>query len=214
MTTIGVVGAGAMGRGICQWALEAGTHVVVFDAKVGAAQDARSFIADMLSRAVAKGKLTSINRDATISRLEVAESLANFAGADIVIEAIVEDIDVKRKLFGEVESIIPDDAILCTNTSSLSVTGCARDCRIPARVAGLHFFNPAPLMKVVEVIRGERTSPEVVNRLLAIIGKSQHKAIVCEDTPGLSSITPAGGFRPKACGSFRRASPTSPMLTA
>ena len=184
MTTIGVVGAGAMGRGICQWALEMGSHVIVFDAKPGAAQAARTFIADMLSRAVAKSKLRSIDRDAMISRLEVAAGLANFANADILIEAVVEDMDVKRKLFGEIESLVRDDAILCTNTSSLSITACARDCRIPARVAGLHFFNPAPLMKVVEVIRGERTSPEVVNRLLAIIRKSQHKPIVCEDTPG------------------------------
>lgn len=184
MTTIGVVGAGAMGRGICQWALEMGAQAIVFDAKPGSANEARTFILDMLSRAVAKGKLTAAGRDAMISSLEVADSLASFASADVVIEAIVEDIDVKRKLFGELESVVREDAILCTNTSSLSVTACARDCRSPARVVGLHFFNPAPLMKVVEVIRGERTSPDTVNRLLAIVGKSQHKPIVCEDTPG------------------------------
>src|SRR5260370_40392875 len=165
-TTIGVIGAGAMGRGICQWALEMGATVIGFDAKEGAAADARAFIADMLSRSVAKGRLGASNRDEMIARLRVANSPSAFADADFVVEAIIEDIDAKRSLFAELEHIIRDDCLLCTNTSSLSVTACARDCRLPARVAGLHFFNPAPLMRVVEVIRGERTSSEVVKKLL------------------------------------------------
>jgi 3-hydroxybutyryl-CoA dehydrogenase len=182
--TIGVIGAGAMGRGICQWAMESGAMVLAYDSVEGAAADARTFVVEMLSRSVAKGKLSAADRDAMLVRLVVVKSLSELVDADIVIEAIVEDIDAKRKLFAQLEGVVRDDAILCTNTSSLSITSCAGDCRNPTRVAGLHFFNPAPLMKVVEVIRGERTRSDVIDNLLDIIRETDHKAIVCGDTPG------------------------------
>ena len=140
--TIGVIGVGAMGRGICQWAVELGARVLGYDFREGAAADARTFVAEMLSRSVAKGKLSAAEREAMLAHFVVTEFLSEFVSADVVIEAIVEDIDVKRKLFAELEDVVSDDTILCTNTSSLSVTGCASDCRFPERVAGLHFSTP------------------------------------------------------------------------
>jgi 3-hydroxybutyryl-CoA dehydrogenase len=181
---IGVIGAGAMGRGICQWAAELGATVLVFDARPEAAEEALAFVGDMLKRAAAKGKLSSAASEEMLARLHVVRSIADFAEADLVVEAILEDIFAKRKLFAELEAVVRDDAILCTNTSSLSITGCANQCRIPSRVIGLHFFNPAPLMKVVEVIRGERTRQDVVDRVLEVVGRSAHRPIVCGDTPG------------------------------
>jgi 3-hydroxybutyryl-CoA dehydrogenase len=183
-TTIGVIGAGAMGRGICQWAAELGATVLVFDSRPDAAEDARAFVGDMLRRSTAKGKLTASACEEMLARLHVAGSIAHFADADIVVEAIVEDLGAKRRLFAELETVVGDDTILCTNTSSLSVTGCASQCRAPSRVIGLHFFNPAPLMKVVEVIRGERTRQDVVDRVLEVVSRSAHRPIVCGDTPG------------------------------
>jgi 3-hydroxybutyryl-CoA dehydrogenase len=182
--TIGVIGSGAMGRGICQWAVESGAVVLVFDSKEGASAGARAYIADIFERSVSKGRLTSGARDDMLGRLKIAQSLPDLADADFVIEAIVEDLAVKQRLFAELENIVVDNAIICTNTSSLSITGCASACRVPERVIGLHFFNPAPLMKVVEVVKGERTTPETTGRVVDFVRRTQHKPIVCDDTPG------------------------------
>jgi 3-hydroxybutyryl-CoA dehydrogenase len=181
---IGVVGAGVMGRGIIQWAAEAGSEVVAFDARPGAVEEAASFVAGLLSRSVAKGKRTEGEKARILGLITVASNLEDLAAAEIVIEAIAEDLEAKRSLFSSLEDLVGDEAILCTNTSSLSVTSCARGTRRPERIAGLHFFNPVPLMKVVEVVRGERTGLDVVDRLADFVGGSGHRPVLCSDTPG------------------------------
>jgi 3-hydroxybutyryl-CoA dehydrogenase len=181
---IGVVGAGAMGAGIVQWAAEAGHPVIAFDARPGAVAAATAKLADLLERGIAKGRTTAEAAAATLARITAAESLAAFAPADVVVEAIVEDLEAKRGLFRELEAIVRPDAVLATNTSSLSVTAVAAATAWPERVAGLHFFNPVPLMKVVEVIPGLRTAPAVGERLAALVAATGHRAVVCRDTPG------------------------------
>ena len=184
MKTIGIVGTGAMGRGIIQWALEAGASVLAFDARAGAAIEAVAFVGDLLKRAVAKGRMTEAACQDAMRRIQIAGSLGDLHATDMVVEAIVEDLEAKRSLFTELESVVRDDTVLCTNTSALSITSCARVCRHPGRVIGLHFFNPVPLMKVVEVIQGERTAPDVVDRVLGFIRQTAHHPVVCSDTPG------------------------------
>lgn len=184
MTKIGVIGTGAMGRGIMQWAAESGADVIAYDERVNGAEEARAFVVGMLDRAVAKNRMTGHERDSIAARIKVAESLRALASAEIVVEAIIEDIEAKQKIFLALEDVVEDDTILCTNTSSLSVTACAKHCRRPERVAGLHFFNPVPLMRVVEVIGGERTAPNTITRLLELVSRTKHHPIVCSDTPG------------------------------
>ncbi len=181
---IGVVGAGAMGAGIVQWAAEAGHTVIAFDARPGAVVAAKEKLADLFDRIVAKGRMTAEAAAAALARITPAETLADFARADVVIEAIVEDLEAKRGLFRDLEEIVRPDAVLATNTSSLSVTAVAAAARRPERVAGLHFFNPVPLMKVVEVIPGLRTAPAVTDGLAALVAATGHRAVTCRDTPG------------------------------
>jgi 3-hydroxybutyryl-CoA dehydrogenase len=183
-TTIGVVGAGAMGRGIAQWAATAGHRVILHDARDGAVAEARGFVDGILARSVEKGRMAGADRRAIIGRIVPAGSAADLAPAGIVVEAVIEDLAVKQAVFAELEGIVGDEAILCTNTSSLSVTACAAATRRPERVAGLHFFNPVPLMKVVEVVRGQRTSDAAVARLRALVATTEHHAVTCEDSPG------------------------------
>ena len=182
--TVGVVGTGTMGRGIIQWAAQAGCRVLGFDAQPGAAAKARDGVAGVLDGLMAKGRLTPDARDATVSNIAVANRLEDLAGADLVVEAIVERLDAKRDLFARLEAVVADPAILATNTSSLSVAAIAAGLRRPDRVAGLHFFNPVPLMKVVEVVRAARTDAQVVDRLAAFVAATGHRAVVCADTPG------------------------------
>src|SRR5262245_55083863 len=151
-----VVGCGAMGRGIAQLLAQAGLEVRLFDARVGVADAARSAIAADLDRLVQRGKLTGSEATALKARLRPVSSLSRAADATLVLEAVVEDLAVKRELLAEVEAIVGERAILATNTSSLSVTALAAACKRPERVAGFHFFNPAPVMKVVEVIAAVR----------------------------------------------------------
>ncbi|MFM1991825.1 MAG: putative 3-hydroxybutyryl-coa dehydrogenase oxidoreductase protein [Pseudomonadota bacterium] len=181
---VGVVGTGAMGRGIAQLFAQSGHAVRLFDAAPGAADSAKAAVADALGRQVDKGKLARDAFDATMGRMMPVAALADLAGCDLVIEAIVENLDVKKRLFAELEAIAGPDAILATNTSSLSVTAIAAACTAPARVAGYHFFNPVPLMKVVEVIRGARTSEATAETLVALTRRTGHAPVVAQDTPG------------------------------
>ena len=181
---IGVVGAGAMGRGIAQLFAQAGHAVSLFDTAPGAAQAAKASVADALGRQVDKGKLARDACDATLARMRPVDALADLAGCDLVIEAVVEHLDVKKRLFADLEALVAPDAILATNTSSLSVTAIAAACKAPGRVAGYHFFNPVPLMKVVEVIRGVRTEPAVAETLVALTRRTGHAPVVAQDTPG------------------------------
>ncbi|GHE22787.1 3-hydroxyacyl-CoA dehydrogenase [Halomonas urumqiensis] len=181
---LGLVGTGAMGRGIAQLAAQAGLEVMLHDARTGAVDEARDFIAGIWSRGVAKGRLSEDDQASYQSRLHEATELEDLAGCDIVVEAIVEDLDVKQDLFRRLEAVIADDAVLATNTSSLSVTAIASACRLPQRVIGFHFFNPVPLMKIVEVIPGLRTSREVVDHVDALGQAMGHFTARATDTPG------------------------------
>ena len=181
---IGVVGTGTMGRGIAQIAVTGGFRVKMFDAQAGAADAAREFVNRMIDRAAEKGRMSSGDASAATGRLQIAGALADLAGCGLVVEAIVENLEAKRALFQELEGIVSDDAILATNTSSLSVTRIAAACVRPERIAGYHFFNPVPLLKVVEVVAGELTAPEVVDALDAVARKCGHEPVRTRDTPG------------------------------
>lgn len=181
---VAVVGAGAMGRGIAQMAAQAGSNVLLFDAQPGAAETARTALLNTWQALVTKGKLDDGAAAALGARLAVAAQLADLAGCDLVVEAIVERLEVKQKVFGELETIVGPDTVLATNTSSLSVTAIAAGLKHPERFAGYHFFNPVPLMKVVEVIAGLKTAPAVCERLTAFARAFGHTPVNAQDTPG------------------------------
>jgi 3-hydroxybutyryl-CoA dehydrogenase len=178
--TLGVVGAGTMGRGIAQIAAAAGIEVRLADAREGAAEEARGFIAKMLGRQVEK-RLAADAR--AIERVRIADS-AGLAPCDLVVEAIVEDFSAKQRLFADLEPIVRPDTVLATNTSSLSVSAIAAACKRPERVAGWHFFNPVPLMKLVEVIPGQHTAEPVVEALQALALRMGHRPVRATDSPG------------------------------
>jgi 3-hydroxybutyryl-CoA dehydrogenase len=182
--TIAVVGAGLMGRGIAQIAAQAGFDVAIFDVKPDAAAEARRAIAATLATLAAKHKLTEDDAARATARISVVADLNELSRVDLVIEAIVERLDAKQALFAALEAIVGKQCILATNTSSLSVTAIAAACANPERVAGLHFFSPVPLMKLVEVIGGLLTAPQVVERLLAFGAALGHTPVRARDTPG------------------------------
>ena len=181
---IGIVGTGAMGRGIAQIAAQAGIRVLLFDALHGAANNARETVTGTLGKLADKGKISAEALAVATARLEVVARLDELASAHVVVEAIVENLDVKRTLFQQLEDIVAADCILATNTSSLSVTSIAAACKRPERVVGFHFFNPVPLMKIVEVIDGLLTAPWVAEALLALGRRMGHTAVAARDTPG------------------------------
>jgi len=181
---IGVIGAGTMGRGIIQLFAQAGYEVRCYDAAEGATRKAVDFVAEMIERAVARGRYSQADGAAIVARMSACERLEQLEGCELVIEAVVEDLAVKRDLFSALEDILADTAILASNTSSLMIADIAAGCRRPERVAGLHFFNPVPLMKVAEVIAAVRTSPATVAALQALIEHSGHRAVVAADQPG------------------------------
>ncbi len=181
---IGVVGSGAMGRGIAQLFAQCGIAVRLYDSNPAAVESAIAALADTFARLVEKGRLASDAAERARDCLQAVGALEDLAGCDLVVEAIVERLDVKRELFTALEPIVGDDAVLASNTSSLSVTAIAAACKLPERVAGYHFFNPVPLMKVVEVVRGMRTGEDVVERLVALTRTTGHRPVVAQDTPG------------------------------
>jgi 3-hydroxybutyryl-CoA dehydrogenase len=181
---IGVIGAGAMGRGIMQVSVQGGMKVVAYDAQPGAAAKGRDFVAGMIGRAVEKGSVSKADGDAAIARLTVADTLEALAGAHVIVEAIVERLDIKQELFQKLDAMLSPDVILASNTSSLPITAIAATCKRPERVAGLHFFNPVPLMKLVEVIPGLKTAPWVTEALLTVSKRMTREPVVCTDSPG------------------------------
>ncbi len=182
--TIGIVGAGVMGRGIAQVAAAAGMEVLLFDANAAMVQTALEFVGNMFARAAEKGRMSATEAKAATERMRAAATLAEFSRCDLVIEAIIEKLEIKQPLFRELESVVSQNCILATNTSSLSVTEIAAGCKRPERVAGCHFFNPVPLMKLVEVIGGERTDAGVVNVLQSWVKRVRHTPVVVADSPG------------------------------
>jgi 3-hydroxybutyryl-CoA dehydrogenase len=182
--TIGVVGGGTMGRGIVQLFAQAGHTVRCFDAVPGAADKAIGYVGEMLGRSVSKGKITTAHFEAIAQRMSACQILGDLAGCDVIVEAIVEDLGCKIELFRALEDLIAPETILASNTSSLLVSAIASGCRNPGRVAGLHFFNPVPLMKVAEVIPGVRTNESTVTVLTALITQAGHRAVIAADQPG------------------------------
>lgn len=181
---IGIVGSGIMGRGIAQVAAAAGFPVRVFDAEAKAIAAACEFVGAMLARAAEKGQLSKEAAGAAAARVQGVASLHELAGCKLVIEAIVEKLEPKREVFKHLEEIVGEDTILATNTSSLSVTAIAAGSRHPERIAGFHFFNPVPLMKLVEVVGGVRTAPRATDTLAAVAKRFGHTAVQVQDTPG------------------------------
>src|SRR4051812_45499095 len=185
---IAVIGAGTMGTGIAQVAARAGYHTVLYDPAEGAASRSLARIADALGRAVEKGKCTSQERDAALSRLSSAGDLESAAAqADLVIEAAPEDLALKRDLFARLSKAARGDAILASNTSSLPISAIAAAARHPGRVIGLHFFNPVPVMKLLEVVQGERTDAMVVTACRAVGGRLGKEVVVVRDAPGFAT---------------------------
>jgi 3-hydroxybutyryl-CoA dehydrogenase len=183
-TPILVIGAGIMGAGIAQVAAQAGHTVFLFDLRDGAAAAAKHKLGSTLDGLVAKGRLTADAASATLARIEPVASLQAAASAGVAVEAVVENLDAKRDLFRQLEDILDADAILCTNTSSISVTAIANGLRHPGRLVGMHFFNPVPLMKLVEVVHGLQTDPAVAERIFEL-GKAWGKVPVhAKSTPG------------------------------
>ncbi len=193
-----VAGSGTMGRGIAQVLAQCGVRTLMFDTLPGAAHAAKGSIAQALGRLAEKGRMPPAEVAATLARIEVVGTLEGLAPAHVVIEAIVEDLAAKRELFGALEDIVGAAAILATNTSSLSVTAMAASCRKPGRVAGYHFFNPVPLMKIVEVVAGELTEPWVTDALAELARRYGHTPVRCKDTPGFVVNHAGRGYIPEA----------------
>jgi 3-hydroxybutyryl-CoA dehydrogenase len=181
---VGLVGCGVMGRGIAQIAVLAGAQVRLVDQREGAAAAAREELRGIFARLVEKNKLDAAAAAAASDRLHACAALSELAGCHVIVEAIVEDLDAKQALFAQLEHVVAPDTILASNTSSLSVTAIAAGLKHPQRVAGFHFFNPVPLMKIVEVVGGLRTAPEAVDTLLALGRHWGHTAVRAKDTPG------------------------------
>lgn len=184
VNTLAIIGTGIMGMGIAQIAAQAGIQVLLFDTKSGAAEQGCQSLETTLKKLTAKGKFTDEQLQSILANLTVINELPLIAEADLVIEAIIENLEIKQQLFSQLESIVAADTILATNTSSLSVTAIASDCEYPERVIGFHFFNPVALMKIVEVIPGISTQPSVVDVLMALAKRMGHLGVVAKDTPG------------------------------
>ena len=181
---LGVIGAGAMGRGIVQVAAAGGLKVKLFDVNQAQSQDALEFIGKMLGRAADKGQMTEESALAASARIEVIEMTRGLSDCQIVIEAATENPDIKNKIYADLEDIMAEDAIIATNTSSLSITTLASPLKIPERFVGMHFFNPVPLMRLVEVIDGVRTAVEVGDTLMELGRRMTREPVRCQDAPG------------------------------
>jgi 3-hydroxybutyryl-CoA dehydrogenase len=182
---IGVIGLGAMGAGIAQLCMEAGLETVGREVTPELGDRARERIEHFLTRKVEKGRLDESARAEAVARLTTTTELGDVADCDVVIEAIVEQLDAKHELFAELDRICRIDAVLATNTSALSVTEIAAAAEShPERVVGMHFFNPAPLMPLVEIVRAERTADEAYEAAYALGERLGKHPIRCQDTPG------------------------------
>ena len=185
---VGVVGAGAMGGGIAQVAAAAGHRVVLGDVNASAVARARDGIARAVARDVEKGRIDRPAADALLGRLtdagELRAGYEAFAGCGLVIEAVLEELSVKRALFAALEAVVRDDAILATNTSSLSVAAIAGGCAHPERVVGIHFFNPAPVMPLVEIVPALTTTTDVADAARSLLDGWRKTTVFASDTPG------------------------------
>lgn len=183
--TIGVVGAGSMGSGIANLAALNGFQVILRDIEERFLDNALHRMDQFMSKSVERGKMTEEQKQEALGRISTTTNLEEFSAADVVIEAVIEDLDLKKEVFKELDRIVREDVILATNTSSMSITEIASATNRPERVAGMHFFNPAQLMRLVEVVRGYKTSDETVEELKELSRKlSKTPVEVKKDSPG------------------------------
>jgi 3-hydroxybutyryl-CoA dehydrogenase len=182
--TVGVIGLGTMGAGIAQVSVQSGHDTVGREISDELNERARATVDRYLTRAVEKGRMSQADRDAALGRLSLTTSLDELAGCDLVIEAIVEELEPKRELFAELERICRPETILATNTSALSVSKIAEAAERPERVIGMHFFNPAPVLPLVEIVRTEQSSDEAVDAAYAWAERAGKQPVRCNDTPG------------------------------
>jgi 3-hydroxybutyryl-CoA dehydrogenase len=181
---VGVVGLGTMGAGIAQISVESGFETVGREVSVELAERGRGIVERYLSRAVEKGRSTEAERDAAVARLALTTELADLADCDLVIEAVLEELDLKREVFAELDRVTRPEAILATNTSALSVAEIAEATSHSERVVGMHFFNPAPVLPLVEIVRAPNSSEEAVDAAYAWAERAGKQPVRCNDTPG------------------------------
>jgi 3-hydroxybutyryl-CoA dehydrogenase len=181
---VGVCGAGLMGNGIAQTAAAAGFDVVLMEVAEEPLRRGVANITKSLDKFVEKGKMPQADRDAAIARIAATTKVEDLAGCDLVIEAIIENVEVKTKLFQQLDALLAPDAIICSNTSSLCIIELAAKTKRPNRVAGLHFFNPVPIMKLVEVVKTIATTQDVIDALFAFGTKLGKEPVLAQDTPG------------------------------
>ncbi len=209
-----VIGAGTMGSGIAQIAAQAGHDVVLYDTRKEAVDKAIAGLRKVIDRLVEKEKLTADQAKNILDRITPATELQQMAGSGLVIEAIIEDLGIKKKLFTELEGLLGPEAILATNTSSLSVTAIAAACARPERVIGLHFFNPAPLLPLVEVVPGLVTDDRITQQCLALMTAWGKSPVICKDTPGFIVNRVARPFYGEAIRIFEEGVADMPTIDA
>lgn len=184
MSVIGIVGSGVMGRGIAQCFACAGYEVVMTDISLELAEKGRSLCAASIEKLAAKRKMSAPDADNAVSRLSAADGYYALSACELVVEASLEDINVKKSVFAELEKSVSDSCLLVSNTSSISLTDIASGLRLPERTAGMHFFNPAPVMKLVEVVRGEKSSDATIEKVSAFAEALGKTPVVVLDSPG------------------------------
>ncbi len=184
INTIGIIGAGTMGSGIAEVAASAGFQVLLNDVSEQALAGGMARIKQSLNRAVEKDRITAVAATEIYARIHAVATLAELQSADIVIEAVQEDVNVKRELFQNLDAMLRPEALLASNTSSLSITSLAAVTARAGRVVGIHFFNPPPVMKLVEVVRGKHTSDATIHTTVELARRLGKTPVVCKDTPG------------------------------
>ena len=181
---IGIIGAGSMGIGIAQIASASGCKVLIFDQNKHVSQEAIKKLEKILLRLIEKGKINVIKKDSILSNIKIVESLESMKDSDLIIEAIVENSTIKKELFSHMESIVSNDCVLATNTSSISITTLASSLKNPIRFIGIHFFNPAPIMPLVEIIPALQTNNDLVKEIHQLLINWNKKPVFAKDTPG------------------------------
>ena len=181
---VSIIGAGTMGAGIAQIAATKGHEVCLYDSFDGAIETAENKLKKILNRLVEKKRISKQENEAILGRINFSNSLENIKGSELVIEAIIENLDIKQKVFSEIESLVDNNCIIASNTSSLSIASIASSCKKAERVVGIHFFNPAPLMPLVEIIPAVQTSEDTLNKAKSIIDSWEKLTVIAKDTPG------------------------------
>jgi 3-hydroxybutyryl-CoA dehydrogenase len=181
---VGVLGGGTMGTGIAQVASQNGHNVILVDINAAVLERSRSQIQKIMTRLAAKGRVSQEEADLSESRITYSQSMNDFSECGIVIEAILEDIEIKKQVFSELENNVPENTILASNTSSLSIASVGAALKNPSKIVGIHFFNPAPLMPLVEIIPAVQTSQETLDKAKSLIDGWGKVTVLCKDTPG------------------------------